>query len=51
VVDWPADKARLQVSGVSHTERLVPLLRVRQVFFTDPDSVTIELNYPGIEGL
>jgi len=30
---------------VRYTERLVPILGVRQVFLADPDGVTIELNY------
>ena len=28
-----------------YTERLVPILGVRQVFLADPDGLTIELNY------
>jgi catechol 2,3-dioxygenase-like lactoylglutathione lyase family enzyme len=44
--DWPACRARLQAFNVAFAERVVPLLGVRQVFLTDPDGVTVELNFP-----
>ena len=43
--DWPACRERLDALAVRYTERLVPILGVRQVFLADPDGVTIELNY------
>jgi catechol 2,3-dioxygenase-like lactoylglutathione lyase family enzyme len=44
--DWPACRDRLAAFGVAFSERFAPALGVRQVFLTDPDGVTIELNYP-----
>jgi catechol 2,3-dioxygenase-like lactoylglutathione lyase family enzyme len=43
--DWPACRERLDALGVRHTQRLVPILGVLQVFLADPDGVRIELNY------
>jgi catechol 2,3-dioxygenase-like lactoylglutathione lyase family enzyme len=43
--DWPACRERLDALGVPFTERLIPVLGVRQVFLADPDGVVIELNY------
>lgn len=43
--DWRADQARIAASGIAYSERSVPQLQLRQVFMTDPDCVTIELNY------
>ena len=43
--DWPACRERLDALAVRYTERLVPILGVRQVFLADPDGLTIELNY------
>jgi catechol 2,3-dioxygenase-like lactoylglutathione lyase family enzyme len=44
--DWPACRDRLTRFRVTFTERFAPALNVRQVFVTDPDGVTIELNFP-----
>jgi hypothetical protein len=42
-------RARLQEHQVAYRERTVPSLGLHQVFFEDPSSVTIELNYPAAE--
>ena len=42
-------RARLKSRGIEYRERTVPALNLHQVFFEDPSSVTIELNYPGSE--
>jgi catechol 2,3-dioxygenase-like lactoylglutathione lyase family enzyme len=42
-------RGRLKRLKVSHRERTVPSLGLHQVFFEDPSSVTIELNYPAAE--
>jgi catechol 2,3-dioxygenase-like lactoylglutathione lyase family enzyme len=42
-------RARLQEHEVAYRERTVPSLGLHQVFFEDPSSVTIELNYPAAE--
>ena len=42
-------RARLQEHKVAYRERTVPSLGLHQVFFEDPSSVTIELNYPAAE--
>jgi len=44
--DWPACRERLTRLRAPFTERIAPLLKVRQVFVTDPDGITIELNFP-----
>lgn len=41
--------ARLKRHGVVYRERSVPSLGLHQVFFEDPSSVTIELNFPAAE--
>ena len=41
--------ARLKRLGVVFRERSVPSLGLHQVFFEDPSSVTIELNFPAAE--
>jgi len=41
--------ARLKRLDVAYRERTVPSLGLHQVFFEDPSSVTIELNYPATE--
>ncbi len=38
-------RERLQRNGVAYRERTVPSLNLHQVFFEDPNQVTIELNY------
>jgi catechol 2,3-dioxygenase-like lactoylglutathione lyase family enzyme len=40
---------RLSTSGIAFRERTVPSLGIHQVFFEDPSSVTIELNFPAAE--
>jgi len=40
---------RLQRHGIAFRERTVPSLNLHQVFFEDPSSVTIELNYSAAE--
>jgi hypothetical protein len=42
-------RARLKRLDIPHRERTVPSLGLHQVFFEDPSSVTIELNYPANE--
>ncbi len=42
-------RQRLQRLDIAHRERTVPSLGLHQVFFEDPSSVTIELNYPAAE--
>ena len=42
-------RGRLARLNVPYRERTVPSLSLRQVFFEDPSSVTIELNYPAAE--
>jgi len=42
-------RARLARHGVAFRERTVPSLGIHQVFFEDPSSVTLELNYPAAE--
>lgn len=42
-------RERLKRLNVPNRERSVPSLGLHQVFFEDPSSVTIELNYPAAE--
>ena len=42
-------RARLKRHRIAYRERTVPSLGLHQVFFEDPSSVTIELNYPAAE--
>jgi len=42
-------RGRLKRLNVAYRERTVPTLGLHQVFFEDPSSVTIELNYPAAE--
>ena len=42
-------RQRLKRLNIAHRERTVPSLGLHQVFFEDPSSVTIELNYPAAE--
>lgn len=44
--DWPAFRERLDRSRTPFTERFVPQLGMRQIFVTDPDGLTVELNFP-----
>jgi catechol 2,3-dioxygenase-like lactoylglutathione lyase family enzyme len=42
-------RTRLKRLHIAYRERTVPTLGLHQVFFEDPSSVTIELNYPAAE--
>ena len=42
-------RARLKSHNIEYRERTVPSLNLHQVFFEDPSTVTIELNYPASE--
>ncbi len=42
-------RERLKRHDVAYRERTVPSLGIHQVFFEDPSSVTIELNFPAAE--
>jgi hypothetical protein len=48
--DWPQMRARCQAHRVDYVERRVPELGLHQVFLHDPSGVTLELNYPAVEG-
>lgn len=41
-----AMRERLQRLDVPYSERTVPLMGLRQLFVTDPDGITLELNFP-----
>jgi glyoxylase I family protein len=43
--DFDGVVARLKAHGVAYEVEEVPLLRQRQIFFTDPAGVDIELNF------
>jgi catechol 2,3-dioxygenase-like lactoylglutathione lyase family enzyme len=45
----PDTLTRLKKHGVAFRERSVPSLGLHQVFFEDPSTVTIELNFPAAE--
>lgn len=47
--ELPAMRERLGRHGIAYRERTVPSLGLHQVFFEDPSSVTIELNFPAAE--
>ena len=44
--DLEAMRRRLEALGVEFAERDVPLLGLKQLFVTDPDGITLELNFP-----
>ena len=44
--DPEAFVARLKADGTDFTQRDVPGMALRQVFLTDPDGVTVEINFP-----
>ncbi|HLJ62824.1 MAG TPA: VOC family protein [Stellaceae bacterium] len=44
--DFEGMRAMLNARGVKFRERNVPGAAVRQLFFTDPNNVMIELNFP-----
>jgi catechol 2,3-dioxygenase-like lactoylglutathione lyase family enzyme len=45
-VDYAAVKARLAAHGIVAAENLVPGVGLRQLFLSDPNGVSIELNIP-----
>lgn len=44
--DLESVRERLERRDVGYTERSVPLLGLIQLFVTDPDGITLELNFP-----
>jgi hypothetical protein len=48
--DWLQMRTRCQAHQVSYVDRSVPDLGLHQVFLLDPSGVTLELNYPAVEG-
>lgn len=44
--DLPGMRAHFTACGVAFTERDVPGLSLHQVFLTDPNGLTVELNFP-----
>lgn len=49
--DLAAMRLRLKRHEVEYRERTVPALGLHQVFFEDPNGVTIELNFPALEAV
>ena len=45
--DFEAMRKHLSGLGVPYRERSVPGLALEQIFVTDPDGVTVEINFPG----
>ena len=43
--DYPGARQHLDGLGVPYTERDVPQLSLKQLFVTDPNGVTVELNF------
>lgn len=43
-------RARLDAQGIEYRHREVPQFKLQQLFITDPDGVTLELNFPSEEG-
>ncbi len=48
-VDLPLMKSRLAANEISYEERVLPRMNMTQLFFKDPDGVTIEFNFPAVE--
>lgn len=44
--DLEGMRKHFEASGVSFKERSVPGLALRQIFLTDPNGLTVELNFP-----
>jgi catechol 2,3-dioxygenase-like lactoylglutathione lyase family enzyme len=44
--DFAAVRECLERHGVPYRERTVPVLGMKQLFVTDPDGITLELNFP-----
>jgi catechol 2,3-dioxygenase-like lactoylglutathione lyase family enzyme len=42
-------KDRLAANRISYEERVLPRMNMTQLFFKDPDGVTIEFNFPAAE--
>ncbi len=42
-------KQRLRARGVAFDERVLPRLNMTQLFFSDPDGISIEFNFPAAE--
>ncbi|MDE2580039.1 MAG: VOC family protein [Rhodospirillales bacterium] len=42
-------KQRLAANAIEYQERVLPRLNMTQLFFKDPDGVTIEFNFPPAE--
>lgn len=42
-------RERLQRRGIEYQERVLPRLNMTQLFFTDPDGINIEFNFPAEE--
>jgi catechol 2,3-dioxygenase-like lactoylglutathione lyase family enzyme len=47
--DAQAMRSRLEAHKVPYRERVVPDVALRQLFFTDPEGIEIELNFPADE--
>jgi catechol 2,3-dioxygenase-like lactoylglutathione lyase family enzyme len=43
-------RQRLAEHDIEYRERTVPGLGLRQLFFVDPSGLTIEMNFPAVEG-
>lgn len=42
-------RERLRARGVEYDERVLPRLNMTQLFFRDPDGISIEFNFPPVE--
>lgn len=42
-------RRRLERAGIRYSERILPALGLRQMFFADPSGLTIEMNFPAVE--
>ena len=47
--DFAGTKAMLEARGIAYRESKVPSAGVWQIFLTDPNNVTLELNFPAEE--
>lgn len=43
-------RERLDNNGIAYQQRDLPGLGLRQLFFSDPSGLTIEMNFPGDQG-
>lgn len=46
--DLDGMRARFKASGYEFRERKVPNMALDQIFLTDPNGITVELNFPGV---